>query len=315
MKKMMTAFLLLVLLTGTVGAAQIEFAASYDSALQIAAAKNQDVLITFYADWCSWCHRLDTVTYHQQEVVDLSNEIVFVKVNAEKEIALARKYGVTGYPTIVLTNPDGSEIDCIPGYVEGPEFVSTIRDYMADKNTLADYLRQADTSKSTSLYYRLAGKYAVRGKYAEAETYYRRIFESDRNNEKGYSDSALYSLADMKVNAGKYVQGQYYFRRLRSIYSQSALAPDALMSIAWAKMRMRKFDEAVFTFKKFLKEYPASEAAIDVERYIAYVYEKAGVTKKALRLYRKSLEAHPDSGDVNWVKKRIATIENRKKGN
>lgn len=51
MKKAMTAFLLLALLAGTAGAAQIEFAASYDSALQVAAAKNQDIVITFYADW------------------------------------------------------------------------------------------------------------------------------------------------------------------------------------------------------------------------------------------------------------------------
>lgn len=258
------------------------------------------------------------MTYHQQDAIDLSNEIVFVKVNAEKEVALAKKYGVAGYPTIVLTKPDGSEIDCIPGYVEGPEFVSTIRDYMADRNTLADYLRQADTSTSVALYYRLAGKYAARAKYAEAETYYRRIFKSDRSNKEGYSDSALYSLADMKASAGKYVQAQYYFRQLRSNYQQSALAPDALMSIAWAKMRMRKYDEAVFTFKKFLKKYPTSESAVDAQRYIAYTYEKAGVTQKALRLYRKFLADHPDFGDINWVKKRINSLENptdRKKGN
>jgi outer membrane protein assembly factor BamD (BamD/ComL family) len=122
----------------------------------------------------------------------------------------------------------------------------------------------------------------------------------------------------MKASADKYVEAQYYFRRLRSIYPQSGLAQDALMSIAWAKMRMRKFDEAVFTFKEFLREYPTSESAVDAERYIAYTYEKAGVTQKALRLYRKFMADHPDSGDINWVKKRINSLENpsdRKKGN
>ena len=240
-----------------------------------------------------------------------------MKVNAEKDVALARKYGITGYPTIVLTKPDGSEIDRIPGYVEGPEFVSIIRDYMADRNTLADYLRQADTSTSVSLYYRLAGKYAARARYVDAEGYYCRIFKNDRGNKEGYSDSALYSMADMKANGGKFVQAQYYFRRLRSLYPQSGLAPEALMEIAWAKMRMRKFDEAVFTFKRFLKKYPTSESAADAQRYIAYTYEKAGTTKKALHLYRKFLVDYPDSGDSIWVKKRINSLENppdRKKG-
>ena len=46
-------------------------------------------------------------------VLELSAKFVCVKINADKNKALAQKLGVSGYPTIVFLNSSGKETDRI----------------------------------------------------------------------------------------------------------------------------------------------------------------------------------------------------------
>ena len=84
------------------------------------------------------------MTYRNDDVIALSSEIVFVKIDGDKDTLLTDQYGVAGYPTIIFANTDGSEIDRIGGYAEPEEFLTIIADYRADRNTLADFLRQIE---------------------------------------------------------------------------------------------------------------------------------------------------------------------------
>lgn len=51
MKKVLFTAILLVVLGSLSWGAEIEFADSYESALKLAAEKDQNVLVTFYTDW------------------------------------------------------------------------------------------------------------------------------------------------------------------------------------------------------------------------------------------------------------------------
>lgn len=42
---------------------------------------------------------------------------MFLKINAEHQPAVAKKYGVTGYPSIKFLDAEGNEIHEIGGYV------------------------------------------------------------------------------------------------------------------------------------------------------------------------------------------------------
>ena len=238
----------------------------------------------------------------------MANEMVFVRINAEKDTVTSRQYGVAGFPTIILAKSDGSEIDRIYGYAEGAEFVKTIRDYMADRNTLGDYLRRADTAATPQTFYLIAEKYVGRKKFAEAEGYYQKILQADPENKKGYSDSAFYSLADMKSRDKKYAEAEQLYGQLRAKFSQSPLAEDALFGIAATKRRAEQYDDAIAGFRKFLETYPESKQKEDAEIYIALCYEKKGDTTEAVRLYQKFLTDHPQASDGPWVKNQITKI-------
>jgi len=63
------------------------------------------------------------------KVVDYLNSIVSVKYDAEKDEGetLAGKFRVKAYPTLLLLDPDGKEIDRHIGYLDPEEFIEVIQ--------------------------------------------------------------------------------------------------------------------------------------------------------------------------------------------
>lgn len=250
------------------------------------------------------------MTYRNDEVIALSANLVNVKVNAEVDTLLRRQYGVAGFPTIVLAKSDGSEIDRIYGYAEGPDFVKTINDYLAGRNTLADFLRRTETEPTMSLYAQIADKYTGRSKFEDAEKWYRKILQEDPNNNNGYSDSALYWMGQMKSRAKQYSAAEEIFARFPKTYPESDLADNAAFEIAKTRRYAERYDDAIAGFKEFMEAYPESDLLEDAEIYIAFCHDKKGDTENALVLYQKFLEDHPNSSDSNWVKRQIDKILN-----
>jgi thioredoxin 1 len=99
-----------------------------DAALSQANATGQPVMIDFYTGWCSWCKTLDEKTYSDPGVISaLAGKVVTAKIDAEAQAAEARKYQVSGYPTIVFLNSTGAEIHRIEGYVPPDAFLSELK--------------------------------------------------------------------------------------------------------------------------------------------------------------------------------------------
>jgi len=94
----------------------------YDQAIKVAAEKKQPVLVDFTgSDWCGWCIRLDNEVFSQEAFLayakdnlvllklDFPNRKKLPKEEAARNQALAEKFGVQGFPTIVLLGADGQE--------------------------------------------------------------------------------------------------------------------------------------------------------------------------------------------------------------
>lgn len=103
----------------------------YDSALARAKAENKIVLMDFSgSDWCGWCKKLDREVYDTAEFADYAGKkLVLLKVDfpkkarlsAEQEehnLALAQKYNIEGFPTVILLDTSENRIGTL-GYMEG----------------------------------------------------------------------------------------------------------------------------------------------------------------------------------------------------
>lgn len=88
----------------------IEFETDWSKALERAKAEKKPMLIDFYTDWCGWCKVQDTTTWKDLNVARFANNyLVPVKLDAEREGgAAAVRFRPTGYPTVVLYDPNSS---------------------------------------------------------------------------------------------------------------------------------------------------------------------------------------------------------------
>ena len=84
----------------------------------------------FYTDWCGWCKILDKTTFKDAGVESfLAKNAVCMKVNSEDGktgSALSEKFEVSGWPTVILFDPAGREVDRISGYMPAPQFLKWI---------------------------------------------------------------------------------------------------------------------------------------------------------------------------------------------
>ncbi len=251
----------------------IEWASSLEDAIQMAAEQDQPIIAEFWSDGCTWCKRLEDSTFTHPSVIQLAENIVFVKVEAKKDTLTGKQYKIAGFPTVTLMNSSGEEIDRIYGYLPPEEFVTTIQDYLQGKNTLADLEERFKADpEDADLAYRVAEKYEGRRMYEEAGSYYGKVVDLDPTNKMGNSDDALFNLA-------------------------------------WLDLRNKDYQGAVDAFKYFLKKFPKSKMASDAEAYIPYCHAKAGDTTQALKLYEEFLTKHPDSPDTGWVKDKIKELK------
>lgn len=103
------------------GATVGEWTMDYDAALKLAKKENLPVMLNFTgSDWCHWCIQIEHKVFSQPKWQKFaSTNIVLVtldfprrsKTVPEKWVArndqLAAKFGVKGYPTIMLLDSDG----------------------------------------------------------------------------------------------------------------------------------------------------------------------------------------------------------------
>jgi thiol-disulfide isomerase/thioredoxin len=113
MKKL---FLLIVLSLSVMGlsAQGIQFTeGSWNNALSKAKAENKLVFIDVFTSWCGPCKMMATKTFTQKVVGDFFNShFVNFHIDAEKGegIAVAKKYGVSAYPTCMFINSKGEVV-------------------------------------------------------------------------------------------------------------------------------------------------------------------------------------------------------------
>lgn len=104
---------------------------SWDLALAASKELKRPVLVNFTgSDWCSWCIKLVNEVFSKDEFQNYAKEnLILLKLDFPKNIAqtealkkqnnaLQKQFGIQGFPTILLMDSDGKEINRT-GYQQG----------------------------------------------------------------------------------------------------------------------------------------------------------------------------------------------------
>jgi len=90
----------------------------HDAGLAAAKAAGRPALLLLYADWCSWCKKLQTETFVDPRIALRRDRLDWIRINSDKDKSYMEKYGQKGFPLVLLFNPDGSVQERIDGYAD-----------------------------------------------------------------------------------------------------------------------------------------------------------------------------------------------------
>lgn len=145
MKKLLVC--LLAVFTVSLFAQGIHWQHDFDKALDLSRKSRKPVFVFFTgSDWCGWCIKLDREILSKRDMVRFLNDN-FILYKADfpkrnqpprhvmaKNQHLMKRYGVRGYPTIVIVDGNGKSLG-MTGYMRGgPD---------AMKRELGKYIRKA----------------------------------------------------------------------------------------------------------------------------------------------------------------------------
>lgn len=267
MRHAMLVLFLIAVTVLPVPAAEIEWAQGpFPEILKKAQTEKKQIFIDFYAVWCSPCKQLEKTTYKDEAVVEFLNSIVAVKYDAEKGEgkALAERFKVKAYPTLILLEPSGTEIDRHLGYLDGEDFLRTMKEYQQGIGTIGYYEKELkENPGDIGIRFKLGEKYTNIMDRENAVKHLSKIIELDPQNAQGYTDDAFFNLGDLYLSTKEYNQAATSFQTVLDNYPRSEQHDSAFQMLARTYEKLGDIDKCVATYKAFIEKHPDDPKALN----------------------------------------------------
>ena len=91
----------------------------YEAGMKRIKEQNKKGFLHFYTDWCTYCKIMNKQTFVDPKIIDyLNNNFVSIRVNADKQKDVAKKYGVSRFPSTWFIAEDSTSLSNQPGFIQ-----------------------------------------------------------------------------------------------------------------------------------------------------------------------------------------------------
>jgi thiol-disulfide isomerase/thioredoxin len=105
----------------------IQFGSNLDQALALAGTESKPVYLAFGAAWCPVCREMESKTLLEPPIQAMAEEFVWVKIDIDRHVSLAREWGIEATPTIFLLDSSGNARLRIVGGAGAEELASMLQ--------------------------------------------------------------------------------------------------------------------------------------------------------------------------------------------
>lgn len=89
--------------------------------------KNGVIVVDFFANWCGPCRKMGPIL--DEVEAELSSKVKFTKINTDENIDMARKYQVSGLPTLMVFK-NGEPVARLVGLMPKGSIITNIEKYI-----------------------------------------------------------------------------------------------------------------------------------------------------------------------------------------
>lgn len=190
----------LAVLGGRTASAEIRWETKLERASAAARESNQPMLIEFWAVWCEACKEMERDVYASGQVASAMRKVRPVKVDIDREPAVARHYEISGTPTLLVTDSFGRELFRYAGALPHDRMLQLLDALPADVSRI-NALSTALTAKKDD-FAALSGmgrELREVGFYRSSSEYYARALRTREGGRAGGARTGI--LVDMERNA------------------------------------------------------------------------------------------------------------------
>src|SRR6266850_5917847 len=102
----------------------------YEKAIERARAEKKLIIADMFTDWCTLCKKMDAETFAEPRLIEkMADEYVWLKLNTETEedgIRLQKDFAILTYPTVLVLDGQGEEVDRVGRFLPSPQFTQTV---------------------------------------------------------------------------------------------------------------------------------------------------------------------------------------------
>src|SRR3989442_538790 len=172
----------------------------YGKAIETARAEKKLIVADMFTDWCALCKQMDAETFADPKVIEnMGDQYVWLKLNTETEEdgkRLQEEFSILTYPTILVLDDQGEEVDRIDRFLAASPFRERARSFGTSPDSLARLRRTIqEQPNSASARYALAEKFLSQNNYAKAVPEFEKVIELDPENREGKTDLSQYNVA------------------------------------------------------------------------------------------------------------------------